>query len=124
VVPVGGSALVWVPVSLYLFAAGEATHGLVVLGFGAVVVGVVDNVLRPLLGRSGLDLHPLLMFLAVFGGLAAFGASGLYLGPLCVALFVAVARIYERDLAPSLGGAAVNEDASVDREAGGEGDRA
>jgi predicted PurR-regulated permease PerM len=77
------------------------TRGLVLLGFGAFVVGTVDNVLRPLLSREGLHFHPLLIFLALFGGIASFGASGLYLGPLIVALFVALARIYEREVAPA-----------------------
>ena len=64
---------------------------------GFEVVGTVDNILRPILSKEGLHFHPLLIFLALFGGIAAFGASGIYLGPLFVALFVAMARIYERE---------------------------
>jgi predicted PurR-regulated permease PerM len=101
VIPVVGSAGVWVPISIWLMATGDVTRGLVLLGFGAFVVGTVDNVLRPLLSREGLHFHPLLIFLALFGGIATFGASGLYLGPLIVALFVALARIYEREVAPA-----------------------
>jgi predicted PurR-regulated permease PerM len=101
VIPVVGSAGVWVPMSIWLIASGDVTRGLVLLGFGAFVVGTVDNVLRPLLSREGLHFHPLLIFLALFGGIATFGASGLYLGPLIVALFVALARIYEREVAPA-----------------------
>jgi predicted PurR-regulated permease PerM len=101
VIPVLGSAGVWVPISIWLMATGEVTRGLILLGFGAFVVGTVDNVLRPLLSREGLHFHPLLIFLALFGGIATFGASGLYLGPLIVALFVSLARIYEREVAPA-----------------------
>ncbi len=100
VVPAVGSALVWVPMAIYLMATGHLTQGFVLVGFGMLIVGTVDNILRPILQRGGLAVHPLLMFLAIFGGLAAFGASGLYLGPLFVALFMAVAHIYERELAP------------------------
>jgi predicted PurR-regulated permease PerM len=101
VIPVLGSAGVWVPISIWLMATGDVTRGLVLLAFGTFVVGTVDNVLRPLLSRNGLHFHPLLVFLALFGGIASFGASGLYLGPLIVALFVALARIYEREVAPA-----------------------
>jgi predicted PurR-regulated permease PerM len=101
VIPVGGSGLVWAPLSLYLMATGETTRGLVLIGLGFLVVGTVDNFVRPLLTKGGLSIHPLLIFLAIFGGLAAFGVSGLYLGPLFVALFMAVVHIYERELAPA-----------------------
>jgi len=101
VIPVLGSSGVWVPISIWLMATGDVTHGLILLGFGTFVVGTVDNVLRPLLSREGLHFHPLLIFLALFGGIASFGASGIYLGPLFVALFVSLARIYEREVAPA-----------------------
>lgn len=110
VVPVGGSGLVWGPVAIYLFATGSPSKALLLIGFGALVVGTVDNIVRPILNRGGLDVHPLFMFLGIFGGLAAFGASGLYLGPLFVALFMAVAHIYEREIAPSATTSPRNED--------------
>jgi predicted PurR-regulated permease PerM len=98
-VPVVGTSLVLVPATLYLLATGEILRAILLLGAGLFVVGVVDNLVRPLLGRHGLEVHPLLSFLAIFGGLATFGISGLYLGPLFVALFLAVVRIYESELA-------------------------
>jgi predicted PurR-regulated permease PerM len=101
VIPVVGSAGVWVPIAIWLAASGEMTRALILVGFGTLIVGTVDNVLRPILSKEGLHFHPLLIFLALFGGIAAFGASGLYLGPLFVALFVALARIYEREMAPA-----------------------
>ncbi|MBI2895186.1 MAG: AI-2E family transporter [Deltaproteobacteria bacterium] len=100
-VPVLGSGLVWIPLSTWLFATGNVSRGLLLLAFGILVVGTLDNVLRPLLAREGLQVHPLLVFLGLFGGLAAFGPSGIYLGPLLVSLFVALARIYEREIAPA-----------------------
>jgi predicted PurR-regulated permease PerM len=100
IIPVVGSAGVWVPITIWLAATGHVTRALILLGFGTLVVGTVDNLLRPLLSKEGLHFHPLLIFLSLFGGIAAFGASGIYLGPLFVALFVAMARIYEREMAP------------------------
>jgi predicted PurR-regulated permease PerM len=101
IIPVVGSAGVWVPITIWLAATGEVTRALILLGFGTLVVGTVDNLLRPILSKEGLHFHPLLIFLSLFGGIAAFGASGLYLGPLFVALFVSMARIYEREVAPA-----------------------
>lgn len=101
VIPVVGSAGVWVPIAIWLAASGEVSRALILVGFGTLVVGTVDNILRPILSKEGLHFHPLLIFLALFGGIAAFGASGIYLGPLFVALFVAMARIYEREMAPA-----------------------
>jgi len=100
-VPVAGTSLVLVPAAIYLAAVGQLARALLLAGLGLVLVGVMDNMVRPLLNRRGLELHPLLAFLGLFGGLATFGFSGLYLGPLAVALFVAVARIYEAELAPA-----------------------
>jgi predicted PurR-regulated permease PerM len=100
VIPVVGSAGVWLPIAIWLLTTGATTRGLALLGFGMLVVSTVDNILRPILSKEGLQFHPLLIFLALFGGIAAYGASGLYLGPLFVALFVALARIYEREVAP------------------------
>lgn len=101
VIPVVGSAGVWVPITIWLAATGEVSRALILLGFGTLVVGTVDNLLRPILSKEGLHFHPLLIFLSLFGGIAAFGPSGIYLGPLFVALFVSMARIYEREMAPA-----------------------
>ncbi len=101
IVPVVGTALVWVPAAVYLLVTGHVVKGVLLLAIGALLVGTVDNLVRPLLTRGGLEVHPLLVFLGIFGGLAVFGISGLYLGPLFVTLFMAVAHIYERDVAPA-----------------------
>jgi predicted PurR-regulated permease PerM len=104
VIPVVGSAGVWVPTAIWLAATGDVSRAFILVAVGMGVVGTVDNILRPILSREGLQFHPLLIFLALFGGIAAYGASGLYLGPLFVALFVALARIYEREVAPAATG--------------------
>jgi len=101
IVPIVGTSLVFVPVIAYLLLVGELARALILLGLWLTVVGLIDNLIRPLLDRWNLRLHPLVAFLGLFGGLATFGPSGLYLGPLIAALFVAVVRIYEEELSPA-----------------------
>lgn len=100
VLPLVGAVLVWGPAAFYLFSQGRIGAGLFMLGWGVLVVGTVDNVLRPILTRGGLRMHPLLVFLSIFGGLAAFGFAGVLLGPLFAALFFASVRIYAAEFPP------------------------
>lgn len=87
-IPSVGSGLVWAPVSLGLFLVGRPGAAAAMLAIGCVV-SVVDNVTRPVLARYGqLRLHGLLLFIAMLGGIAVFGAGGLLLGPLFVRLAV------------------------------------
>ncbi len=96
-VPVGGTALVWVPISAVLIVTGQVPHGIFLLAWGALVVGTIDNFVRPRLCGSRMALHPLMVFLSMFGGLAVFGMMGLLVGPLIASLFMAMVRIYRRD---------------------------
>jgi predicted PurR-regulated permease PerM len=96
-VPVGGSALVWGPIGVVLLVAGKVNEGVFLLAWGAFVVSSIDNVLRPKLCGSRMTLHPLLVFLSMFGGLAVFGMMGLLVGPLIASIFMAMVRIYRRD---------------------------
>lgn len=96
-VPVGGTALVWGPLGIALLVAGKTNEGLFLLAWGAFLVGTIDNLIRPRLCGSRMALHPLLVFLSMFGGLAVFGMMGLLVGPLIGSLFMAMVRIYRRD---------------------------
>ncbi|MHB8873432.1 MAG: AI-2E family transporter [Myxococcaceae bacterium] len=96
-IPIGGTALVWAPLGLALIAAGRPAAGAFLLAWGLVVVGSVDSLLRPRLTGSRMAVHPLLVFISLFGGLAAFGVVGLLVGPLACALFMSMVRIYRRD---------------------------
>jgi predicted PurR-regulated permease PerM len=96
-VPVGGTALVWGPIGLVLLLAGKMNEGVFLLAWGAFVVSSIDNLLRPKLCGSRMALHPLLVFLSMFGGLAVFGMMGLLVGPLIASIFMAMVRIYRRD---------------------------
>ncbi|MDO8644349.1 MAG: AI-2E family transporter [bacterium] len=96
-VPFFGTASVWVPVVLYLFSIQEHGKAVFLLIYGTLVISGIDNILRPLLIRGKTNIHPLLLFLAIFGGLKLWGPIGLLTGPVLVAVFLAILRIYQRD---------------------------
>jgi predicted PurR-regulated permease PerM len=93
-IPLVGTWLVWGPLALWLGLSQSWTRALLLLLYGLLVVGTIDNVLRPLLTRRGLRENPLLIFLAVFGGLSAYGVAGLFLGPLIIVLAITVVSVY------------------------------
>ena len=95
-IPMVGSALVWVPGVLFLAARGEYGYAIFLAAWGAIVVGMVDNFLRPMLISGRADVPTLAVFIGVMGGLAAFGFIGLFVGPIVLGLLVAAFR-YERD---------------------------
>ncbi len=85
-IPIGGAAIVWAPVTAGLYLTGHPVKALI-LGICGVVISTMDNVLRPIFARYGkLDLPMYLLFLSVFGGLAAWGPFGAILGPLVLRL--------------------------------------
>lgn len=96
-IPVGGTALVWGPIGVVLIMTGRVSEGVFLLAWGTFLVGSIDNVIRPKLVGSRMTLHPLLVFLSMFGGLAVFGMMGLLVGPLIASIFMAMVRIYRRD---------------------------
>lgn len=78
-----GTALVWAPVALGLALAGKVVPAAIMAGVGVVVIGTIDNILRPVFSRFGkLELSTFVLLTSIFGGIAAFGAGGLLLGPL------------------------------------------
>ena len=95
-IPMVGSALVWAPGALFLAARGEYGYAIFLAAWGAVVVGMVDNFLRPLLISGRADVPTLAVFVGVMGGLAAFGFIGLFVGPIVLGLLVALFR-YETE---------------------------
>lgn len=92
--PVLGSALVWVPVALYLLVAGALTKGIILLAFGTFVIGLADNFLRPILVGQSIQMPSYVVLIATLGGLAAFGANGFVIGPLVAAMFLTAWQIY------------------------------
>jgi len=86
--PVVGTAAVWVPAAVYLFATGSWIQAIVLILWGAFFVGTIDNVLRPYLISGRVQMHTLLIFFAVFGGVNVFGFLGLVIGPVILAVTI------------------------------------
>lgn len=91
--PFGGTALVWVPAAIFLAAQGRFGATTFMVIWGAVLVSLVDNIVRPMLVSGRANVGTLTVFIGVLGGLAAFGAIGLFLGPVVLALIIALLRL-------------------------------
>jgi predicted PurR-regulated permease PerM len=96
-IPMVGAALIWAPGALFLAAHGEYGYAIFLAAWGAIVVGMVDNFLRPVLISGRAEVPTLAVFVGVMGGLAAFGFIGLFLGPIVLGLLVALFR-YESEM--------------------------
>ena len=94
IIPGVGTALVWVPAAIYLFATGQAAAAVLLAIWCIAVVGTVDNVLRPWLVGRDTKMSDLLILLSTLGGLLMFGALGIIIGPIVAALFVTIWDLY------------------------------
>jgi predicted PurR-regulated permease PerM len=92
--PAVGSCIVWVPVAVYLLVTGEAWKGLILLAYGALVIGLVDNFLRPVLVGKDIRMPDYVVLISTLGGLVVFGINGFVIGPLIAALFITVWDIF------------------------------
>jgi predicted PurR-regulated permease PerM len=92
--PVGGSALVWVPGALWLFVDKHWGYG-IFLGVWGVIISGVDNVIRPLLISGRAEISALAVFVGVLGGIPAFGAIGVFVGPVLISLVIALCEFAE-----------------------------
>jgi predicted PurR-regulated permease PerM len=97
-VPIVGTVIVWAPAALFLATRGDYGHALFLALWGAILVGMVDNFLRPLLISGRSSVPTLAVFVGVMGGLAAFGFIGLFLGPIVLGLLVALFRFEAEEL--------------------------
>lgn len=97
--PVLGTALVWIPAAGFLAISGEWDKAAILVAFGAAVISVVDNLLYPVLVKGRMRLHTVPVFVSVLGGLFAFGATGIVLGPVILAVALALLDIWERRMA-------------------------
>ena len=101
ILPAVGTALVWAPVSVVVMLSGHVGKGLGVLAWSfLVVVFVADYILRPKLVGTRIKMNDLLVFIAIFGGIEAFGILGVILGPIAVGVLLSLLRIYQRDYRP------------------------
>jgi predicted PurR-regulated permease PerM len=94
----GGTALVWLPVAIYLFVTGSPWKALIMVAWGAGVISTIDNVLRPFFARSGVKLPTALLVFGLFGGLLAFGLLGLFIGPVILYLVRELVGILRREV--------------------------
>ena len=86
--PAVGSALVWLPVALYFLATGARWQGIVLIAFGVLVIGLVDNLLRPVLVGKDTRMPDYIVLISTLGGMAVFGPNGFVIGPLIAAMFI------------------------------------
>ncbi len=92
--PAVGAAMVWGPVAAYLLSTGSLLSALGLTAWGVLVIGLVDNVLRPILVGKETRLPDYLVLIATLGGLAAFGLNGFVIGPVIAAIFLATWEIF------------------------------
>jgi predicted PurR-regulated permease PerM len=95
-IPMAGAFLVWVPAALYLLSVGKWPHAAGLAVWGALVIGTIDNVLRPRLVGGRTRMHELVIFFSVLGGLQVFGVLGIVTGPAVAAIALALVEVWRR----------------------------
>jgi len=96
-IPFIGTALVWVPITTFLVWLGHPWKAAILAGYGVVVIGSADNLLRPWLVGQQMKAHPMLLFFGILGAIAMFGFKGIVLGPVLVASLTATATLFRRE---------------------------
>lgn len=92
--PAVGAGLVWLPVAIYFLVTGALWQGVVLIAFGVLVIGLVDNILRPILVGKDTKMPDYVVLIATLGGMAIFGLNGFVIGPVIAAMFMAVWDIF------------------------------
>ena len=92
--PAIGAALIWLPVAIYLLLTGAVAKGIGLLVFGTVVIGLVDNLLRPILVGKDIKMPDYMVLISTLGGMAIFGLNGFVIGPVIAAMFMSAWDIF------------------------------
>ena len=92
--PAVGAGLVWLPVALYFLMSGAIWQGVALVAYGVLVIGLVDNLLRPILVGKDTGMPDYLVMITTLGGMAVFGINGFVIGPVIASMFIAVWHIY------------------------------
>lgn len=92
-IPVAGTFVIWAPAAIYLATSGEWGQALILAGWGCAAIGLIDNLLYPILVGKRLQFHPLPVFFSIVGGLWVFGTAGLVLGPLVLSVTTALLEV-------------------------------
>ncbi|MBI2092374.1 MAG: AI-2E family transporter [Deltaproteobacteria bacterium] len=98
-IPVVGGPLMYVPAAIILMISGKFGTGLFLLLYGVLLVSMIDNVIKPLVMRGKVNIHPLLLALSLIGGAIWLGPAGMIVGPLVVVLMLAMLKIYQQEFA-------------------------
>jgi predicted PurR-regulated permease PerM len=91
--PAVGAALVWVPVAIYFLMIGAIWKSVALVAYGVLVIGLIDNLLRPILVGKDTRMPDYVVMISTLGGMAVFGINGFVLGPVIAAMFIAVWHI-------------------------------
>jgi predicted PurR-regulated permease PerM len=94
--PAVGAALVWIPVAIYFLATGAIWQGVVLIAFGVLVIGLVDNILRPVLVGKDTKMPDYVVLVSTIGGMSLFGLNGFVIGPVIAAMFMAAWGIFAK----------------------------
>jgi predicted PurR-regulated permease PerM len=97
-IPIMGTPLAWIPAGLYLVFSGSPGRGVGMLLYGTFVISGIDNVAKPLILKGAAQIHTMLAFLSIMGGLYSFGPKGLIVGPVVLSLVLSAYRIYRYDV--------------------------
>lgn len=97
-IPLAGTWLVWLPCAIALFTSGHALQAVLLMLYGAVFVGFLDNIVRTYVLNSDAKLHPLLAFISVLGGIQAMGLWGVFIGPIVASCLYALVKIFNHEL--------------------------
>lgn len=118
--PAVGTGLVWGPVAIYFLATGSIIEGLVLIAYGVFVIGLVDNILRPILVGKDTRMPDYVVLISTLGGMSLFGLNGFVIGPLIAALFISAWDLFSRQESPADGadvatgdGGLVTSDAAI-----------
>lgn len=96
-IPIIGSAAVWGPAVIILIIAGHWWKGLILLGWGAAIIGQIDSIVRPYVISERAKMHTLLVFFALLGGVEAFGVMGLFIGPVVLSVTLVVLEMLQEE---------------------------
>lgn len=94
IIPIVGTAIVWLPISIYLFTKEQVWQPLFIIAWGGLLLSTIDNIVRFLLAKKMADVHPVVTVLGVIIGLQFFGITGLIFGPLIISYFIILLKIY------------------------------
>jgi predicted PurR-regulated permease PerM len=99
--PIVGTGIIWAPWALYLLIVASPVHGIILM-VGGFLVAFIDNVLRPLFIEGQVEMHTLLVFMSILGGINYFGMEGVIFGPILVALGLTFLELYKMEFRQEL----------------------